>query len=647
MCGIAGLIDRRAETSDEVLGAVVRAMTNALSHRGPDDEGFWIDAPSGVALGHRRLAIIDLSPTGHQPMFSGDGRYVVSYNGEIFNFPEVRLEIEAQGRHLRGTSDTEVFLEACSLWGVEGAVQRCVGMFAIALWDRQARTLYLIRDRLGIKPVYYRADASSLIFGSELKALRAWTGWQPRLNEDALHAYMRHSYVPAPLSIYREVEKVPPGSMLILAPGAEPRIKAYWDLREVARRGVEAASRETRSIEDATDELEKAMRAAVLARMRSDVPLGAFLSGGIDSSTVVALMQAQSNRPVKTFTIGFDEASFDEAKFARGVAEHLRTDHTELYVEPGHALDIIPRLPDLYDEPFADSSQIPTYLVSEMTRKHVTVALSGDGGDELFAGYRRYGALMRLGDRIDRFPQWMRTSAASMLRSAPSSAWTLGARLLPRNRRPAQPADLMQKLAAVMGEYGPDDRYRRVVSQWDDPAEILTRGREPRGVLWDKTVPSSLPSPLSRFMFYDMATYLPDDILTKVDRASMAVGLEARVPLLDHRLVELVWRLPEQLKLRDGTGKWLLRKILDRYVPRPLVERTKMGFGIPLGAWLRGPLRDWAEDLLSVPALAAGGVLRPEPARALWQDHLAGRSSDPYRLWTLLMFQAWRKRWMD
>jgi asparagine synthase (glutamine-hydrolysing) len=645
MCGIVGLLDRRAETPEATLRANVAAMADTLAHRGPDGSGIWVDAQAGVALGHRRLAIIDLSPSGQQPMISADDRYVISYNGEVFNFRELRAELEAAGRHFRGSSDTEVIVEACAAWGLATTVQKLIGMFAFALWDRRDRSLSLVRDRLGIKPLYYRADGRSLMFGSELKALRACPGWRPELDRDALAAYLRAAYVPAPQTIYRGVRKLMPGTILTLGHAGEPEINSFWDLRQVSIAGLEAARGDRRDPAEAVAELDALLRDAVRRRMIADVPLGAFLSGGIDSSTVVALMQAECNRPVKTFTIGFKERGYDEARHAGRVAAHLGTEHTELYVEPEHALEIIPRLPDLYDEPFADPSQIPTYLVSEMTRKHVSVALSGDGGDELFAGYTRYYVALALMRRIERLPWWFRRAAARALRTAPAAAARAAAALIPKAWRPLRPAEGLRKLADLLMERGPDAVYRRLVSQWDEPGRVAASGGETHWPPEDPALAAEIPEPLARLQYFDTKTYLPDDILTKVDRASMAVSLEARVPLLDHRVVEFAWRLPVSLRMRDGIGKWALRQVLKRYVPTQLIDRPKMGFGVPINAWLRGPLREWAEELFDSRALAADGVLKPEPIRALWREHLTGRRNEPYKLWTVLMFQAWRQRW--
>jgi asparagine synthase (glutamine-hydrolysing) len=643
MCGIAGMIDRRAATSPESLQQIGRAMSDTLLHRGPDAGGVWTDAAAGVALGHRRLSIIDLSPGGAQPMMSANGRYVISYNGEVFNFLELRAELERQGATFRGGSDTEVIIEGAARWGLAATVQRLIGMFAFALWDRETRTVSLVRDRLGIKPVYYLASETLFAFGSELKALRACPGWSASLDRDALAGYLRVGYVPQPFSIYREIRKLPPGTILTLAPGKAPSIEPFWEARRVAVEGY-AKWRKAPDEREAVDGLDTLLRDSVRRRMIADVPLGAFLSGGIDSSTVVALMQAESNRPVRTFSIGFHEQGYDEAAHAKAVAAHLGTDHTELYVEPGHAFDVIPKLPEWYDEPFADASQIPTFLVSEMTRRHVTVALSGDGGDELFTGYNRYFWAETLWKRFSSIPAPLRRAFAGGLRALSPAAWDRLFALVPPRLRPPQPGEKLHKVAGMLGHDGPQAIYKRLITLCE-PETLLVSGREPKSPLSDESAIRDLPDFPAWMQFVDTVTYLPDDILTKVDRATMAVSLEGRVPLLDHRVVEYAWTLPLSLKIRDGKGKWALRQVLRRYVPDSLVDRPKMGFGVPIDSWLRGPLRDWAEELLSPRKLAADGILRPEPVTALWREHLSGRRSNHYQLWVVLMFQAWRQRW--
>jgi asparagine synthase (glutamine-hydrolysing) len=577
-------------------------------------------------------------------MHSADGRHVITFNGEIYNYRDIRRELEDAGRSLRSDSDTEVLLEACALWGVEAAIERAIGMFAFALWDRKTRTLVLARDRLGIKPLYYSATPDRLLFASQLKAFRADPGWRPSVDQDAVVGYLRHAYIAQPSTIYREARKLPPGQILTLRHGVAAEPKCFWDLRGIAVAG-QRRNDPAPGEDEAVERLDALLRSSVKLRMIADVPLGAFLSGGIDSSTVVALMQAQSTRAVKTFSIGFHESGYDEAACAKQVAAHLGTDHTEFYVEPRHALDVIPQLPEWFDEPFADSSQIPTYLVSELTRKHVTVALSGDGGDELFAGYNRYLWTERVARATGLVPRPLRGASAAALRALAPETWSRLFAFMPSTWRPALPGDKLHKIATLIDNPAPDAIYRRLVSQWERPEEVAAAGREPHGPLWDETIAQDFPDLISRMQFLDLVTYLPDDILTKVDRATMAVGLEGRVPLLDHRVVAYAWSLPLKFKLRGGTSKWLLRRVLDRYVPRSLIDRPKMGFGVPIDAWLRGPLRDWAEGLLSPARLAADGFVQAEPVRWAWQEHLKGTRNWQYPLWTVLMLQAWRERW--
>jgi asparagine synthase (glutamine-hydrolysing) len=577
-------------------------------------------------------------------MHSADRRYVITFNGEIYNYRDIRRELQADGRSMRSDSDTEVLLEACALWGVEAAIERAIGMFAFALWDRKTRSLVLARDRLGIKPLYYAASPTRVLFASQLKAFRAAPGWGPTIDEDAVVGYLRHAYVAQPRTIYREAEKLAPGHILTLREGATAAPKCFWDLRAIAAAG-QRRNDPAPDADEAIERLDALLRDSVRLRMIADVPLGAFLSGGIDSSTVVALMQAQSTRPVKTFSIGFHESGYDEAQCAKRVAAHLGTDHTEFYVEPRHALDVIPRLPDWFDEPFADSSQIPTYLVSELTRKHVTVALSGDGGDELFAGYNRYVWAERLAHAVNMVPRPLRSASATALRALAPETWNRLFALVPAAWRPALPGDKLHKITTLLDHPEPDAIYRRLVSQWERPEEVAAAGHEPRGPLWDATIARDFPDLVPRMQFLDMVSYLPDDILTKVDRATMAVGLEGRVPLLDHRVVAYSWSLPAGLKLRGGRSKWLLRRVLDRYVPRSLIDRPKMGFGVPIDTWLRGPLREWAESLLTPARLAGYGFVRVEPVRRAWREHLEGSRNWQYPLWTVLMLQAWRERW--
>ena len=645
MCGIAGLWDRRQRSGSDALQKTAWAMTETLVYRGPDAGDVWLDEAAGLALGHRRLSIIDLSPAGAQPMVSSCGRFVISYNGEVYNADEMRPELEAAGRRFRGYCDTEVIVEGAAQWGVAATVKRLVGMFTIALWDRRDRALYLVRDRLGIKPLYWGEFDGRILFGSELKALRADTNWTPVLDRDALTSYLRFGYVPGPRAIYRGVQKLQAGTILTVRGTGAPEIEAFWSLEEIARAG--RAARYNFSEEEAEERLDALLRDAVGRRMVADVPLGAFLSGGIDSSTVVALMQVQSRRPVRSFSIGFHERQFNEAQYAAAVAKHLGTDHTELYVSPNHAREVIPRLAEMYDEPFSNSSQIPTFLVSEMTRRHVTVALSGDGGDELFAGYNRYLRDNMLWNAIDATPQALRSLAASAVRVLSPSSWTALGALIPEQHRPVQFGDKMHKLARVLdGEPEASTFYKQITSLWVEPARVVRDGAEPASLLDDPRVKAMVPDFVERMQYLDTLTYLPDDILTKVDRASMAVSLEARVPLLDHRVVAFSWALPPALKMRNGIGKHILRRVLDRYVPRELVDRPKRGFAVPIDSWLRNELRDWAENLLDERTIAADGLFDPEPIRERWREHLSGTRDWQYPLWAVLMFQTWKARWM-
>ncbi len=656
MCGIAGFLFTRLPAS-WTAHALGTAMTDSLFHRGPDDGAVWTDPEAGVVLGQRRLAIVDLSEAGHQPMASANGRWMITYNGEIYNAEDLRQELIAAGvTRYRGHSDTEVLLEAVALWGVEATLSRLIGMFAIALWDRQERRLHLIRDRLGIKPLYWTVTPDgSFLFGSTPKALRAHPAFAAALDPGALAAYLRYAYVPTPHTIHAGVHKQPPGTWLTIAPGDhEPAgPTAYWSLDAVAAAG-RADPLTGLSDDGATDQLEALLSDAVKRRMIADVPLGAFLSGGVDSSTVAALMQKASTGPVRTFTIGYGaggygEGAYDEAAHAEAVARHLGTDHTTLTVTPQQALDLIPRLPEHWDEPFADASQIPTLLLSELTRRHVTVALSGDGGDELFAGYARHGIAGDLWPRLDNMPRWLRRGAGSAIRTLSPGAWQSIFDLLPPRLRPFAAGDRLHKLAGLLALPDLEAVYRYLVSQWQNPASLMPGVTEARpGGLSDRTgAGDAVPiasDPVAWMQWQDQKTYLPDDILTKVDRASMAVALEARVPILDHRVVEWSWRLPPHLKQRDGRSKWLLRRVLDRHVPRPLIDRPKQGFAVPLDGWLRGPLRDWAEDLLDPRRLTESGLLNAETVRLTWTEHLSGRRNHQYRLWTVLMFEAWRRQ---
>lgn len=648
MCGLSGFFDSSSRTPAREWAVAAGRMADALRHRGPDDSGVWTDPDAGIALSHRRLSILDLSVEGHQPMFSSCGRYALVFNGEIYNFLELTRELAEAGHRFRGHSDTEVMLAAFVHWGVAGALKRFVGMFAFALWDRMERTLHLARDRIGEKPLYYGWSGGVFLIGSELKALRAHPRWQGEIDRDALALFMRHNYIPAPHSIYRGILKLPPGTFLSLRTasaqvGSLPGPVSYWDLKSVAEAGVRHPF-DGNEIE-AAGRLEAVLRESIAKQMVADVPLGAFLSGGVDSSTVVALMQAQSSRRIKTFTIGFHEREYNEAPYAKAVASHLGTNHTELYVTPKEALGVIQHLPTIYDEPFSDSSQIPTFLVSELARRHVTVSLSGDAGDELFGGYLRYPLAQRIWNRVGWIPRTGRNAISTILRSLKPETWerTLGwaSKFASDPVWSERIGDRLHKLADILAAETPDQIYRGLVSHWKEPDQLVLGSREPATVLNDPARWAEVPGFFERMMYLDTMSYLPDDVLVKVDRAGMAVSLESRIPLLDHRVVEFAWRLPLSMKVRRGREKWLLRQVLYKYVPKNLIERPKKGFGVPIDQWLRGPLRDWAENLLLPDRLKREGFLNPSLVAAKWSEHLSGKRNWQYYLWDVLMFQAW------
>ena len=635
MCGIAGFLERSGNNGPDRLRSLVTAMTDAIAHRGPDDSGFWANPAAGVALGQRRLSIIDLSAEGHQPMASHGGDWVIVFNGEIYNFQELRKELEALGCRFRGHSDTEVMLAAFEQWGLDSAVRRFNGMFAFALWNRRERKLYLCRDRLGKKPMYYGWFGDTLLFGSELKALRAHPVFQAGIDRNAVALYLRLGYIPPPYTIYRNIYKLPAATHLTIGPeqsGANSAPVAYWSAREAAERG---AVNRIASFDEAIGELDSLLRSAVGLRMIADVPLGAFLSGGIDSSLVVSVMQALGSQPVKTFCIGFEEQTHNEAIYARAVAKHLGTDHTEMTLTPGQALEIVPRLPRMFDEPFGDSSQIPTFLVSEMARKYVTVSLSGDGGDELFAGYAAYTSSLRFFKKYGSLPAPLRAAAAWGMESLPQSLWN---RVLPGNGVATAGARIY-RLASNLRQPSEETIYRNLMSYWEDPESVVP-GAVELPTAFTTRESAGLPNMTEKMMLLDSLVYLPDDILAKVDRASMAVSLEARGPLLDYRLFEFAWRVPLEFKQRDGKGKWILRELLNRYVPRELVDRPKSGFAIPVAEWLRGPLREWAEDLLSENRLRQQGLLDSTVVRSVWKEHLDGYNWSE-RLWSVLMLESW------
>ncbi|MCT4493014.1 asparagine synthase (glutamine-hydrolyzing) [Bosea minatitlanensis] len=639
MCGIAGFV-RIGRTAGPPLPSPesLDRMIDTLAHRGPDARGVWYDEVRGVGFGHRRLSIRDLSPAGAQPMMSSCGRFVIIYNGEIYSHDEIAADLAGTGRTLRGHSDTEIMLEAFAEWGVERVLPRLIGMFAFALFDKETGELVLARDRLGIKPLYWSAANGLLLFGSELKPLRAVPSWTPVVDRSAMASFMRHNYIPAPLTIYKGVQKLEPGTLLRARRDGSVTVEPFWNLRTIAEKAV--ASPSNIADGDALDRLDKLLLDAVRRRLVADVPIGALLSGGIDSSLVTALMTETTGGKINTFSIGFSEKGYDEAPYAREIARYLGTQHTELYAKAEHALGMVEKLPHWYDEPFADSSQLPTALVCELTRQHVKVVLSGDGGDELFAGYSRYPLALDLWRKQQLAPSPLRTIAAHGLLAMPAAILDKLGQILPSRLRQDRFGSKAKRYATALLSQDPDGLYRQMLSHWHAPETVVIGGDEMKGTLWDKHLQRTVPDFLDRMMLFDTLTYLPDDILTKVDRASMAVALEARVPLLDHRVVEFAWRLPQHMKVRDGVSKWALRQVLYRRVPRELLDRPKMGFGVPLAAWLRGPLRDWTENLLSEARLKQQGLFHPEPIRERWQAHLSG-ADWAYPLWNVLMAQSW------
>lgn len=624
MCGLAGIVDWSGRLDPHAVRVEVAAMADRLAHRGPDDAGLWSDGTA--TLGHRRLAIIDLSAAGHQPMLSADSSLALAYNGEIYNHRDIALDLEATGFRPRGHSDTEILLAAIERFGLEGALERAAGMFAFALWDTKRRELTLCRDRLGKKPLYWTSAGGRLAFASELTALLTLETTPRRIDEDALVLYLRHACVPAPRTILQGVHKLEPGTALVFRAHDSADERRWWELREVAIRGAENPFEGDQ--QEAADELGRLLETAVAERMIADVPFGVFVSGGIDSSLVAALMAKQSTQPIKSFTIAFDEPRWDEGPHARAVADHLGLDHRELRLKPEVALDLVDEVARRFDEPFADASMLPTFLVSRMAREEVTVALAGDGGDELFAGYSRYPWILDTWDRLRPWPHPLRCLAAGLLARAPVGGAT---------------GTALHHYGALVDARGTDDLYRRVVSAWRAPRRAARGGREPRGMVWDGNLALQLDDPLARLQAMDAATFLPDDILTKVDRASMAVSLEVRAPLLDHRVAEFAFRLPRSMLLDEGKGKLILRNLLARHVPPNLTERPKQGFSPPVGDWLRGPLRQWAGRLFDPARLDREGLLDARAVTRLWQQHLSGGWHHANALWAVAMFETWRE----
>ncbi len=639
MCGFTGFIDPNGHYGGQAEAILVN-MRDQLSHRGPDDCGIWQDAKTGVFLSHRRLAIQDLSPHGHQPMLSPGKRYVISFNGEIYNFPALRKQLQRGNDSIRwqGHSDTEVLLVAIESWGLDKTLQACVGMFAFALWDRQERMLYLVRDRLGEKPLYYGYQQGVFLFASELKALKPHPAMASLINRDAIALLFRHSYIPAPYSIYQGIEKLLPGHYLRLDLNLQKKdLFCYWSLADVVNRGQQQVF--SGNSQEALDHLEFLLQQAITGQSRADVALGAFLSGGIDSSLVVALMQKNIRQPVKTFSIGFSEKDYNEAEYAKTIANHLGTQHTELYVTSRQIMEVIPKLPFVYDEPFADPSGLPTFLLAEMTRQQVSVSLSGDGGDELFGGYTRYRQSQTLWRYLKLLPTPLRIQLGRCLQRIPARAWQrifspVSALHQPLNRI----GDRIPKLAEMLAVNDRQALYRNIMSFWQNPADVVAGAHDVPTQLQQSAIDLDF---FQQMMYLDSISYLPDDILTKVDRAAMAVSLETRIPLLDHRLVEFAWSLPQALKIRNDESKGLLRQIAYRHIPRQLLERPKAGFAIPLASWLRQDLRPWAEDLLDATQMHQQGFLDAEKIQIKWREHVSGSRNWHYYLWNVLMFQLW------
>ncbi len=644
MCGIAGFLSLTELLTDP--SATLVAMAGAIAHRGPDDSGTWVDESAGLGLAHRRLSIVDLSPLGHQPMASAGGRYMVVFNGELYNFRILRGELEREGAQFRGHSDTEVLLAAVEAWGLNRALERFEGMFAFALWDTHDRVLALARDRIGEKPLYHATMGGTFLFGSELKALAQHPSWRGEIDRGALALYFRHNYIPGPHCIFAGAAKVRPGTVVRVradsAGGFTTDVHEYWTLRDAVARG--RAHRFAGSLPDATEALDALLRDVVASEMVADVPLGAFLSGGIDSSTIVGVMQAVSPTPVRTFTIGFWDKAYNEADHARRVADHLGTAHEELYVTPEQALAVIPRLPAMYDEPFADSSQIPTFLVAQLARRQVTVSVSGDGGDELFGGYTRYPQTVRLWNQLQRLPSPVRATMAALVDRAPDAvldpAFAALSRL-PGGGSLVNGTDRLRARAALWSASSLPRFYQQILSMWIAPERLMAGGAEAASVFGEPRATNGNGVDVEHLMYLDGMTYLPDDIMVKVDRASMQVSLEARAPLLHHRIVEFACSLPLEYKLHDGVGKVVLRRVLERYVPRELFDRPKRGFAIPMGDWIRGPLREWAEALLDPSRMRAEGYLDVRTVTRLWERHKAGTDDYIGQLWPVLMFQAW------
>ncbi len=634
MCGIVGIFDKFNSFTSEELNFTVKSMSKKIEHRGPDSTGLWQDNENGISIGHKRLSIIDLSDRGAQPMMSSDKRYIIAYNGEIYNNSDLRKDLAKHNINFRGNSDTETLLEGIRIWGLEQTLSKLIGMFAFALWDKKTKTLQLVRDRLGIKPLYWGALGKFFIFGSEIKSFEKIPKIKLTINNEALTSLLKYNYISSPLSIYQNIHKLNPGTILKIDSNGNKKIHKFWDINDLNK-----TPKLNVAPDQAQDELENLIFDSVKRRMISDVPLGAFLSGGIDSSLVTALMQKESLKPIKTFTIGFDDKDYNEAVYAKKISDHLGTDHTEHYIDKNEALKIVYKLPYIYDEPFADVSQIPTFLISDLAKKSVSVVLSGDGGDEVFAGYTRYLWSYYYSKKIKIFPKLLRgLISRKIIETRPETISKIFS-YLPTKFRPPQAADRLKKLASILNIDNQSDIYRTLISQWEDPSSVLLSEIKKNPI--DEYNFISTKSNLYNMQVLDLANYLHDDILTKLDRASMNLSLEARVPLIDHRVVESAMNLPDNMKIHKGKGKKILRNILSKYVPDNLINRPKQGFTVPLGDWLRGPLIDWAEDMLSEEKIKREGYFNPEKIKLYWNDHKLGIANRQNQLWSILMFQSW------
>lgn len=638
MCGFSGFMSLANSNIDSI--ALLEEMGSKIRSRGPDSFGTWLDESANLGLVHRRLAIVDLSPAGHQPMTSKNGRFIIAFNGEIYNHLEIRAELELIGdQSWAGHSDTETLLAAIEVWGLKSALQKSVGMFALALWDKQLKLLHLARDRFGEKPLYYGVYNSTLLFGSQLSAIKVHPEFRADISRDSLALLLRHNYIPAPYSIYTGTYKLLPAHIVTFSSDLASTTDEYWSAKEVIENSADSSC--ILGENDSLSSLESVLKKAISQQMLADVPLGAFLSGGIDSSLIVALMQSQSSKPVKTFSIGFDDPRFNEALFAKDVATHLGTEHTELYLGADDILSVIPKLPEMYDEPFSDSSQIPTYLVSKMAKEHVTVSLSGDAGDELFCGYSRYFLASKSWHKMSKVPLTIRRFLSKFITTVPVKLWNSIFFVMPSKYKAINLGDRLHKAAFLLTSKNIDELYIRLISHWQHPENIVLNCTEPLTAITDPERRIVVKDPLLRMMAYDTVSYLSDDILAKVDRAAMAVSLETRVPFLDHRVFEKAWAMPLSMKYKHKKSKWCLRQILYKYVPENMIERPKMGFAIPLDVWLRGPLREWAENLLSEERLLNEGFFDSVKIRQIWTEHLSGERNWQYHLWDILMFQAW------